>query len=95
MVGKRFRRTAAIGVFAASGALPAVSADAHNAGHITRPDGTCQDVGSGRPAPLVGPDKERLDLMPETPNPPFDEYGTSFAAFQGDTPIQPGSCSQQ
>ena len=49
---------------------------------------------SFKDAPLVGPaaDKTQLDLIPESPNPPFDEYGASYAAFQGNTPILPGPC---
>lgn len=72
--------------------LPA-GASAHNAGHFTLPDGSCHEVGSFKHGPLVGPpdDRHPLDLIPETPS-PFDEYGASFAAFQGSTPILPGPC---
>lgn len=86
---RRLKRTAAVMVLAAmSLALPAATM-AHNAGHFILPDGSCHDVGSFRTAPLVGPDKVQLDLMPQTPQ---DEYGASFAAFQGNTPILPGGC---
>lgn len=69
----------------------ASSASAHNAGHIVRPDGSCQEVGSFKPV-LAGPDKTQLDLIPETQGGMFDEVGTSFAAFQGRTPLLPGPC---
>lgn len=72
-------------------AAPAV-ASAHNAGHLYLPSGECHEVGSFRPAPLVGPDRHQLDLVPETPNPPFDEYGVSFVGYEGRTPILPGGC---
>ena len=67
-------------------------ARAHNAGHIFLPDGNCQPLGSFHDAPLVGPDRTQLDLVPQTPNPPFDEYGVSFVGFNGQTPIIPGRC---
>ena len=85
-----------IGVFTALVALIAVpmAANAHNAGHLFLPDGTCQLIGSFRDAPLVGKDRTQLDLVPETPNPPFDEIGVSFVGFHGGTPIFPGpNCS--
>jgi hypothetical protein len=69
-------------------ALPAV-ATAHNAGHLFLPDGTCQLIGSGQEAPLVGQDRTQLDLVPETSNPPFDEIGVSFVGHDGRTPIFP------
>jgi hypothetical protein len=72
-------------------AVPA-AANAHNVGHIFLPDGTCQEVGSVKEAPLVGKDRTQLDLVPETANPPRDEYGTSFVGFWGRTPIFPGRC---
>ena len=72
--------------------LLAGSAQAHNAGHFLLPDGTCHAIGSLKDAPLVGADRTQLDLIPETPTVPFDEYGASFAAFQGATPVLPGGC---
>lgn len=84
------KRSLAVGAFALVAALAAAfPAGAHNAGHFFLPDGTCHEVGSFLPAPLVGPDQVTLDLMPTTPQ---DEYGTSFAAFQGNTPLLPGGC---
>ncbi|MBF4767102.1 hypothetical protein ISU10_04910 [Nocardioides agariphilus] len=43
---------------------------------------------------MIGPAdaKSQLDLVPETPNPPFDEYGTSFVGYHGQTQIFPGPC---
>ena len=70
---------------AAVALLAPLGAGAHNAGHFTLPDGTCHEVGSFKHHP------RGLDLIPETPS-PFDEYGASFAAFQGKTPILPGPC---
>lgn len=80
----------AAGVLAAL-AMPFVAA-AHNAGHIFLPDGSCQVLGSFHDAPLVGQDRTQLDLVPQTPNPPFDEYGVSFVGFNRRTPILPGGC---
>ena len=84
------RLLAAAVAVAASLALPAL-ATAHNAGHLFLPDGTCQEVGSFREAPLVGQDQTQLDLVPQTPL-PRDEYGVSFVGFHGNTPIHPGAC---
>jgi hypothetical protein len=67
-------------------AVGATSASAHNAGHFFLPSGQCVQVGSFKESP------HGLDLIPETPNPPLDEYGASYAAFQGKTPIDPGPC---
>jgi hypothetical protein len=82
----------ALGVIGAMGLiLTPMVAMAHNAGHFTLPDGTCRQVGSSREAPLVGPDRTQLDLVPQTPL-PRDEYGTSFVGFGGGTPLLPGPC---
>jgi|AAFX01.1.fsa_nt_gi hypothetical protein len=75
-------------------ALP-IAASAHNAGHIFLPDGTCLLIGSFQEAPLVGQDRTQLDLVPETANPPLDEYGVSFVGHNTlvgniGTPIFPG-----
>lgn len=73
-------------VLAVTGLLvAAMPAAAHNAGHLSLPNGTCHEVGSFKHHP------HGLDLIPETPS-PFDEYGASFAAFQGKTPLLPGPC---
>lgn len=71
--------------------FPAIAA-AHNLGHIFLPDGTCKEIASAQEAPLVGPDRTQLDLVPETANPPRDEYGVSFVGHWGRTPIRPGRC---
>jgi hypothetical protein len=56
---------------------------AHNAGHIHLADGTCVDVGSGK-------HNTHVDLIPG----PGDQYGTRYAAEQGDTPIYPRFCAE-
>jgi|RhiMethySRZTD1v2_1073278.scaffolds.fasta_scaffold514023_1 hypothetical protein len=89
-------RTVGLGLVMGLVALP-VAAYAHNLGHIIRPDGSCMEIGSGREAPLVGKDRTQLDLVPQTPNPPRDEYGVSFVGYEslfGDlkTSILPGPC---
>jgi hypothetical protein len=71
-------------------AIPMV-VSAHNVGHFVL-NGSCLQVGSAKEAPLVGPDGTQLDLVPETANPPRDEYGTSFVGFHGNTRILPGLC---
>lgn len=90
---RKLWRRGTLAVVAGAAALALTgAAQAHNAGHFYLPDGSCHEVGSFRDAPLVGPDRTQLDLIPETPTVPYDEYGTSFAAFQGATPILPGGC---
>lgn len=83
-------------VFAALAGLMCtpVTAIAHNLGHLFLPDGTCLEIGSSREAPLVGPDGEQLDLIPETPL-PRDEYGVSFVGAARDNLIFPGGCPVQ
>ena len=80
-----------LGVALALIAMPMIAA-AHNLGHLTLPDGTCMEIGSAKEAPFVGPDHTQLDLIPQTANPPRDEYGVSFVGFWGNTPIAPGRC---
>ena len=92
MFHRTFRRWAPLVAVACAAATVAVPAEAHNAGHFFLPDGSCHEIGSFKPAPLVGQDKTQLDLIPATPTIPFDEYGASYAAFQGATPILPGGC---
>lgn len=88
----RGRLAAATASICAALFLFAGAAQAHNAGHFSLPDGTCHEIGSFKDAPLVGADRSQLDLVPETPTVPFDEYGASFVGFQGNTPIFPGGC---
>ena len=64
-------------------ALTATVAFAHNAGHIHLADGTCLDVGSGL-------HNFHVDLIPG----PGDQYGTRYAALQGNTPIWPRHCDE-
>jgi hypothetical protein len=71
-----------------------MTAVAHNLAHLFLPDGTCVELGSGREAPFVGPDKEQLDLIPGTPL-PRDEYGVSFVGVAEDNLIFPGACPLQ
>jgi hypothetical protein len=85
------RTLTALAVAAAVLATPFVAA-AHNAGHFILPDGTCHEIGSFKHGPLVGPDKTRLDLVPQTPSPPFDEFGVSFVGFFQRNDIRPGPC---
>ena len=59
---------------------------AHNAGHIHLPNGECVDVGSGKHA--HNPDQQ--DKIPG----PGDQYGTRWAAEQGNTPIWPRHCDE-
>lgn len=86
------RRVLAVAALVVTSLGLAGPASAHNAGHLTLPSGECLEVGSFRDAPLVGPDKVQLDLVPETSNPPFDEFGVSYVGFEGRTPIAPGPC---
>ena len=78
------RRAIAFAVAAAfAGALIAPAAtSAHNAGHLHLSNGRCQDVGSGK-------HHDHADKYPDTPG---DEYGTRWAADQGNTPIFPRHC---
>jgi hypothetical protein len=71
-----------------------VTAVAHNLAHLFLPDGTCIELGSGREAPFVGPEKEQLDLILETPL-PRDEYGVSFVGVARDNIIFAGACPVQ
>ena len=95
-VSTRCKQAALVAALVAAFGAP--SASAHNAGHVITPDGTCQDVGSGKPAPVVaepapgnlttGADAGRLDLIPG----PGDQYGARFAATSGDSRVLPGQC---
>jgi hypothetical protein len=69
-------------------ALSSSVALAHNAGHVILPSGECVNVGSQKEAPLVGPDKQQLDLIPG----PGDQYGARYAADQGNSKVLPGEC---
>lgn len=74
----------------------ALPAQAHNAGHFFLPSGECLQIGSFHDAPLVGPSREELDLVPQTPaSLGYDEYGASYIGFldvtgQKQAPVLPG-----
>ena len=63
---------------------------AHNRAHIILPSGECKIVGSVKSVTL--PDRTLLDLRPETPWQVADEFGTSFAADEGNSRLQKGPC---
>jgi hypothetical protein len=91
-------RKLALLVAALVAAIGAVSASAHNAGHIYI-DGRCLEVGSSKEAPLVGQGAPQnalgqLDLIydPQNGVDVSDQYGARWAAIQGSTPILPGNC---
>ena len=66
----------------------APSAFAHNRAHIILPTGECIVVGSEKSVTL--PTGELLDLRPETV--PADEFGTAFAADEGNSRLQKFGC---
>ena len=66
----------------------APAASAHNRAHIILPSGECIIVGSEKSVTL--PDGTLLDLRPETT--PADEFGTAFAADEGNSRLQKGPC---
>jgi hypothetical protein len=66
------------------------AASAHNRAHIVLPTGQCIIVGSEKSVQL--PDGTYLDLYPQDGPYPNDEYGTSFAALQGNSAIEKGRC---
>jgi hypothetical protein len=61
---------------------------AHNRAHIILPSGECIIVGSEKSVTL--PDGTLLDLRPETT--PADEFGTAFAADEGNSRLEKGPC---
>ncbi|MEJ7568535.1 MAG: hypothetical protein WKF41_09755 [Gaiellaceae bacterium] len=65
----------------------ASAASAHNRAHIILPNGECMIVGSEKSVTL--PDGTLLDLRPTTP---ADEFGTAFAADEGNSRLQKGPC---
>lgn len=75
---------------AAALAFPAVTA-AHNRGLVWLPSGDCVQVGSLKSlfVPALG---TYLDLDPSDGGYPLDEYGTSFAASQGNSAVEKGAC---
>jgi hypothetical protein len=61
---------------------------AHNRAHIILPTGECIVVGSEKSVSL--PNGTLLDLRPETT--PADEFGTAFAADEGNSALEKGPC---
>jgi hypothetical protein len=70
-------------------AFPGLAA-AHNRAHIILPDGRCIIVGSEKSVSM--PDGTLHDLRPETPWQVADEFGTSFAADEGNSRLLKGPC---
>lgn len=73
---------------AALALMLAPGASAHNRAHVILPSGECIIVGSEKSVLL--PDGTMLDLRPETQ--PADEFGTAFAADEGNSRLQKGPC---
>lgn len=77
-------------------ALGAGTASAHNAGEVVTPTGRCVTVGSVKDAPTVGSGAPKttsggqLDLYKDPVNgsDTSDQFGTSYVAAKGGTPIQ-------
>jgi hypothetical protein len=64
---------------------------AHNRGVVWLPSGECVQVGSLKSVFIPGKDAY-LDLDPSDGPYPLDEYGTSFAASQGNSAVEKGTC---
>jgi hypothetical protein len=73
---------------AALALTPASAALAHNRAHLVLPAGGCIIVGSEKSVTL--PDGTLVDLRPETT--PADEIGTAFAADEGNSALEKGTC---
>lgn len=69
----------------------APSASAHNRGLVWLPSGECVQVGSLKSVWVPGKDAYQ-DLYPDDGPYPLDEYGTSFAASQGNSAVEKGAC---
>ena len=82
--------TAVLVLATALALMLASTASAYNRAHIILPNGECIVVGSEKSVPL--PDGTLQDLRPETPWQIADEYGTSFAAEQGNSRLLKGPC---
>jgi hypothetical protein len=70
--------------------FPAVTS-AHNRGLVWLPSGDCVQVGSLKSVWVPGKNAYQ-DLDPSDGGYPLDEYGTSFAAGQGNSAVEKGSC---
>ena len=66
------------------------AASAHNRAHVILPSGKCIIVGSVKS--VTKPDGTLHDLRPETPWFVADEFGTSFAADEGNSALLKGPC---
>jgi hypothetical protein len=85
------RKFALLAVPFAAAAFGVGPAQAHNAGYVITGNGSCQEVGSNKEAPLVpeqNPNRNastgQLDLIPG----PGDQYGARYAADQGNSAVQ-------
>ena len=85
---KRASIVAAISAAGVIGLTFSSPALAHNRAHIILPSGECIIVGSEKSVTL--PDGSMLDLRPETT--PADEFGTAFAADEGNSFLLKGPC---
>jgi hypothetical protein len=85
-----FKLVKAAVVAAALALLLSPAAPAHNRAHIILPSGECIIVGSEKSVTL--PDGTLLDLRPETPWTVADEFGTAFAADEGNSRLGKGPC---
>ncbi len=83
-----FRLTKAAFAAAALALTLTPAALGHNRAHIILPTGECIVVGSEKSVTL--PDGTLLDLRPETT--PADEFGTAFAADEGNSALEKGPC---
>ena len=82
------KKLSAVLLVLATALMLAATASAHNRAHVILPDGRCIVVGSEKSVTL--PDGTLLDLRPETQ--PADEFGTAFAADEGNSRLQKGPC---
>jgi hypothetical protein len=69
----------------------ATPAAAHNRGLVWLPSGDCVQVGSLKSLYVPGKGGYQ-DLDPSDGGYPLDEYGTSFAASQGNSAVEKGAC---
>jgi hypothetical protein len=89
MIRSMLRTAIVVTAFGLALGLPAM-ASAHNRAHIVLPTGRCIIVGSEKS--VILPDGTMLDLRPETPPSEADEFGTSYAATEGNSAIEKGAC---
>jgi hypothetical protein len=87
---RRLSLLVAAALMAVALAFPAM-VTAHNRGLVWLPDGSCVQVGSLKSLYVPG-QGGYLDLDPTDGGYPLDEYGTSFAASQGNSAVEKGAC---